>query len=417
MTAAPARPWSLRRRLTGRVLALVAGGWLATVVLAGLVLEHELDEMFDQELAALVETSVLSLDAAVLPAIARTVGVVSDDGERVLRVLPADAPLPPAPWPELDQDGYHDAPGWRILRRTAEGSVIEAAHATDWRREETLEAASALLVLTLPLTGLLLWGLRRSVAEATAPVEALATAVARRGPEDLSPVDPQGLPQELRPLAEAFDGYLARIGAMRQAERDFVANAAHELRTPLAAMRARLDLSSDPDARAAVATVDALTRRLERLLQLARLEAGVGIGRGPADLVQVIRLLLDEMRPASRHPIRFDDGDLETLLVAADPDALAILLRNLLDNAVGHGTGVVKVRLRPDGVLSIENPSDIETLPDARFSPGAGSMGQGIGLAIAGALARAMGATMDRRTGGGRVRFDLRFPQPHGHIG
>ena len=56
-------PWSLRRRLTGRVLGLVVTGWLATIGLAALILGHEMNDMFDDELAALVETTVLSLDA------------------------------------------------------------------------------------------------------------------------------------------------------------------------------------------------------------------------------------------------------------------------------------------------------------------------------------------------------------------
>ena len=402
------RPWSLRGRLTRRVLALVVGGWLATVLLSVLVLNHEMKEMFDEELQALVETTVLYLDTA-QGTIPRNLGVQTNDGERVLRILPADGPPTPAPWPALAADGFHDAPGWRILRHSAEGAVIEAAHATTWRREEMFEAAAAFLALTLPLVALLLWGLRRSVAEATAPVAAQAGSVAGRAPDDLSPVIATGLPQELLPLVQALDGYLARIGAMRQAERDFVANAAHELRTPLAAIRARLDLSADRDAAAAVTLIDSLTRRVDRLLQLARIEAGVGIGRGPADLVRVLHLLLDEMRPTAPRPIRFDDGDLSALTVAADADALAILLRNLLENALDHGTGEVQVRLRADGGLTIENPADDARLPDARFARGPGSRGQGLGLSIIGGLAAAMGVGLTRQTDGGRVRVRLAF--------
>lgn len=408
MTGAP-RPWSLRRRLTGRVLLLVMGGWLATIALSVAVLNHEMNEIFDEELAALVETTVLYLDTSQEAGIPRTLGVETNDGERILRILSPDASAP-APWPTLSGDGFHDAQGWRILRRSAESAVIEAAHAITWRREETLEAASALLVLALPLVLLLVWGLRRTVAEATGPVSRLAGSVAGRGPDDLSSVNADGLPQELRPLAEAFDGYLARIGALRQSERDFVANAAHELRTPLAALRGRLELSADPSVVAAVATVDALTRRVERLLQLSRLEAGVGIGRGPSDLVRILRLLIDELRPTGRHPIRFDDGDLDRLAVAADADALAILLRNLIENAQEHGTGDVRLRLTAEGLLTIENATDRETLPEARFERGEGSAGLGLGLSIIASLAQAMGVALTHRVARGQVRFDLRFP-------
>lgn len=405
---APSRPWSLRQRLTGRVLLLVMGGWLTTIALSAAVLNHEMNEMFDDELQALVETTVLFLDTATEGGIPRTLGIQTNDGERILRILARDQTAA-APWPALVGDGFFDSAGWRVLRHTAEGAVIEAAHATSWRREELLEAASALLLLAFPLVGLLLWSLRRTVAGATKPVATLAGAVSGRNPDDLSPVGSEGLPQELHPLAEALDGYLARIGALRQAERDFAANAAHELRTPLAALRGRLELSADPDAVAGVATVDALTRRVERLLQLARLEAGVGIGRGPSDLIRILRLLLDDIRPRAQHAIRFDDSDLDSLTVAADADALSILLRNILENAVEHGTGEVQLTVTPEGTLTIQNPTRDFTLAEVRFDRGKTSTGLGLGLSIVAALSKAMAVPLRRTSTHGIIRYEMTF--------
>lgn len=414
MTPAP-RNWSLRRRLTVRMLGLMVGGWLLTILLATAVMNHEMNEMFDEELQALVATTVLYLDSAEGGGIPRTLGIETRNGERVLRILAPDAAAPdlaphPAPWAALNRDGFHDVPGWRVLRRSAEGAVIEAAHATDWRREEIAEAALALLVLGLPLMVLLAWGLRRSVGETTAPVARLADAVSRRGPDDLSPVEAAGLPRELRPLATAFDAYLARIRALRQSERDFIANAAHELRTPLASLRSRLELSDHTDTAAAIDTIDALTRRVERLLHLSRLEAGVGLGRGPCDLLRVLHLLIDEARPRARHAIHLDDSDLDGLMVAADPDAVAILLRNLIENAQEHGTGPVRLRLRPGGTLTIRNPAAEAALPDARFQTGAQSKGTGLGLSIIDALAQAMDVAISRTSRDGEVCHRLRFP-------
>lgn len=408
MTTRP-RPWSLRRRLTSRVLLLVMGGWLATIALSAAVLNHEMNEMFDEELSALVETTVLFLDTAPDGGIPRTLGVETNDGERVLRILASDQAAAATPWAAISRDGFHNAPGWRILRRSAEGAIIEAAHAINWRYEEMLEAASALIILALPLVAVLLWGLRRIVAETTEPVARLAHAVERRNPDDLSPVGAEGLPLELRPLAKAFDSYLTRIGALRQSERDFIANAAHELRTPLAILRSRLELSTDPDAMAAVSTVDALTRRVERLLQLSRLEAGVGIGRGPSDLIRILRLLIDEFRPLARHLIQFDDSDLASLSVAADADALAILLRNLIENAIEHGTGEVKICMTPNGGLTIENPALNVVLPETRFDRGEQSTGLGLGLSIVDALAQAMGVPLSRHQRDGNICCDMTF--------
>lgn len=407
---APARSWSLRGRLTGRVLALVMGAWVVTVVLSAWVLEHEMNEMFDEELSALVETTVLYLDTAQSGDIPRTLGVETNDGERILRILAPDRDAAPAPWPALTDDGFHDAPGWRILRQGAEGMVIEAAHATTWRREEMLEAASAFLMLALPLFGLLLWGLRRMVAQATAPVARLASDVAARGPGDLSPMAATELPEEVQPLAAALDGYLDRIGALRQSERNFIANAAHELRTPLQGLRNRLALSSDADAQAATQSIDALTRRVERMLQLSRLEAGLGLDRGPADLIRILHIIIDDLAPRARKAIRLDDADLERLDVFADPDALAILLRNLIENALEHGTGEVRISVSADGVVMIENPADMPELPEARFTPGPGSAGAGLGLSIVTDLARAMQATLAISTMNGAVRVRLDFP-------
>ena len=80
--------WSLRRRLTVRVLTLVLGGWLATIAISAWVLDHEMNEMFDEELRALVETTVLFLDTSRASVVARNIGVATNDGERVLRIVP-----------------------------------------------------------------------------------------------------------------------------------------------------------------------------------------------------------------------------------------------------------------------------------------------------------------------------------------
>ncbi len=405
--------WSLRRRLTRRILAFLALGWLATLGLSALVLDHEMTEMFDEELQALAETTVLFLDASGTAAIPRSVGVETKTGERVLRILSADMAEPAAPWPALTKDGFFDVGGWRVLRVSAEGAVIEVAHSGASRREEILETAASFLVLVLPLVGLVIWGLWRGLAQAFRPVELLAQSMVTRSPDDLSPVAAMDLPQELRPLVAGLNAYIGRVDDLRQAERQFVANAAHELRTPLAAIRARLDLSPDADAKESVPILDALTRRVERLLELSRSDSGLGLGTGPSDLLQVLRLLIDDARRRTDRPIRFDDGDVDSLLLPVDVDALAILIRNLLENAIDHGTGPVQIRLKPDATLTIENPTDATVFVDDPFRKGAGSNGAGLGLSIVTTLAKAMRAELDKSIANGRATVTLRFkPRP-----
>ncbi len=404
--------WSIRRRLSRRVLGLVALAWLATILLATLFLNTEINEMLDEELQAVAETTVLYLDATPGQVIPRSIGVKPDDnGERVLRILRPGDPVPDTPWPVLTSDGFHHAGGWRVLRVTAENAVIEVAQNDAWRREEMFEAASAFLVLILPMIGLLLLGLRVTFRQGFAPLERLAGTIAGRSPADLSPLEGEDLPQELKPLAEGLNQYVARIDDLRQAERQFIANASHEMRTPVAAIRARLDLFTDPEARAALPLLDSLTRRVERLMQLSRSEAGLGLGRGPADLVQITRLLIREVGRAGAHPIRFDDGDHEQMPVAADPDALAILIRNLLENAVEHGSGPVEVRIH-SGAITIQNPATAAEFRDHPFDKRPGSSGSGLGLAIVQQLAAALGVGLEKRVTPDMAAITLRFPVP-----
>lgn len=413
MTRSPDRPWSIRSRLIRQVLGLVLGAWVAAIALSALVLDQELNELYDRELSSLAASTVLMLDAAEGSVIPRLVGVALDDGERVLRILPEDSPVPDAPWPVLERDGFHDANNWRILRLTAENAVIEVAHSRHLRRGELLEVAAAFLVLLLPMIALLAWSVRRSLGRALQPMQRLAATVAGRSPDDPAPLADQGLPQELRPLASGLNSYIGRIADLREAERHFVANAAHELRTPIAAIRARLDASQVAEARATVPLLDDLVRRIERLLQLARSESGVGLGKGPADLLRVLRLLLEDLARQGGPAVHFDDADLDRLMLPVDPDALAILLRNLLDNAVSHGTGSVRVTVTAAGVLQVENPvSPGAAILVQAFEKGPESQGNGLGMAIIARLADAMGAVVESRVQDGRARVTVRFPAP-----
>jgi two-component system OmpR family sensor kinase len=401
--------WSIRRRLTRRVLMLVAVAWIATIALATLFLDREINEVLNEELQSVAETTMQYLDAAEGSVIPRSIGVNRDNGERVLRVLRVGDPVPSVPWPALTTDGLHNVGGWSVLRLTAESAVIEVGHNNDWRREEMFEAASAFLVLILPLSGLLLWGLGQTLRQGFAPLEELAGQIAARKPEDLTAVPVDDLPAEVKPAAEALNQYIARIDAMRLAERQFIANASHELRTPVAAIRARLDLSADPEARSALPLLDGLTRRVERLLQMSRSEAGLGLGRGPADLVQITRLLVREVGQGARHPIRFDDADCESLWVAADADALAILIRNLLENAVDHGAGPVEVSLAAPARLTVRNPVTDAAFHDQPFAKRPGSPGSGLGLTIVMQLAEAIGAEVGRTLTADRAEFIVSF--------
>ena len=188
------------------------------------------------------------------------------------------------------------------------------------------------------------------------------------------------------------------------------------MRTPLAAASAQAGLivegRAGPEAPAAVvASVARLTATVERLLDLAWAETLIGQGDARCDLVRVLRLLIAEARPALIH---FDDGDLETCAVAADADAVALVLGNLLRNAVQHGAGEARVILRPGPVVEISNAAPPGArFEEGRFAHGAGSTGTGLGLSLARAVAERYAWRLDLAMREGRAVARVDFtPEP-----
>lgn len=413
MTTRQTAPWSIRWRITRGVLVTVAAGWIGTIFLALVALNAEMREAADEQMTVVARTTLVAAETATGPTIPRIVGLPDaegdEDGSTLLRLSMQGRTVPEGPWAQPARDGFSDTGDWRVFRLSGDNVIVEVGQSHDMRREELLEAGSALLVLVLPLVLLLVWGVTRTLSGTLAPVERVATTIGGRKPDDLSPVPLADIPRELRPLTEALNGYLSRIEALRQSERHFVANAAHELRTPVASIRARLEQAGPADMAKTIAMLDDLTRRIERLLQLARSEAGVGLEQGPADLIRILRLLVDETSRRTSAAIQLDDADLGSFAVPFDPDALAILLRNLIDNAVEHGTGQVRIRLSPDGRLTIRNPTANSAFHDAAFSKGSQSGGSGLGLSIVETLSASMGISVAKSIGNGMAQVELAF--------
>lgn len=374
-------PWSLRGRLARRILLATAAIWTLTLSVGLGVMWREMGEVADDALELQARTLAHVVEAAgAIPA-----GVTS--GEFVARVSLLNAPPDPAPWPDPAADGLHSADGWTILQRTTpHGAIVEVGQPIAARREDFIEAARVWLILSGPLLGLQLGIVLLTLRRSLAPVTVFASEMERRRASDLSPAPDAGLPVELLPIPQAVNLYLGRIEALLRSERSFAADAAHELRTPLAVASAQAQLIAEgrdapQAARAIVGSVARLTSTVERLLELARAEAGSGGSGERSDLVQVLRLLAADA-PAER--VRFDDGDFEALEVEADADSLALVLGNLLRNAVEHGVGTVRIALRPGPKVEVSHavPPGAAFL-EGRFATGPGSRGTGLGLAIA----------------------------------
>jgi two-component system OmpR family sensor kinase len=417
-------PRSLQARLALALSIGLALVWAAAAGAAYVVMRQEMDEVFD---SAVQETAQRILPLAVMEIIDRD----PDDLQRVASVRPHDELLTyvvrdetgtvilashdadPGIFPAEVPPGFSSTPTHRIYAESALRGSLTIILAEPWtvRREAAHEAAEALampLALLVPISFCGVWLLVRA---GMRPIRRLCTDIEARGGGDLTPLAPRAMPSEIEPIAAAVNHLLERLRRTLEAERSFTANSAHELRTPIAGALAQTQrlLAETRDPRTAdraqqiEATLKTLARLAEKLMQLARAEGGRLLAETPSDAAPVVRLVCDDVSRTLGAVGRLDLTLPETPVRSRmDPDALSILVRNLVENALKHGAEdePVTVRLDADGRLRVANGGPIVP-PDqlARlcrpFERGAtGAAGTGLGLAIADAVARGAGTRL-----------------------
>jgi two-component system sensor histidine kinase QseC len=214
------------------------------------------------------------------------------------------------------------------------------------------------MLVALPLLGLLVW---LGVRWGTRPLASLGAQVARRDPGNLTPIEVGNPPAEVTPLVVSLNRLLERVRASIEGERRFTADAAHELRTPIAAVRVQAEVARaatrEEERRGAldkiIAGCDRAARAVEQLLTLARLDPAQGHqSREPCDLREAARSALAEIAPmALGSRVELDLAEGPAVMVSGDRDLLAILIRNLVDIAVRYSPpgGTVQVRVQRDG--------------------------------------------------------------------
>ena len=283
-----------------------------------------------------------------------------------------------------------------------------------------------------PLLMLVVWWV---VSVSLAPVSRVRRQLAERQADGLSEVSEAGLPDEVRPLVQELNQLFGRVRQAFEAQKSFVADAAHELRSPLAALKLQaqsLKRASDDAARELAvsrltAGIERATRLVEQLLVLARQQANAATGARPQSLslAEVVRLAVAYAASAAQARRvdlglnHVDDGE-----IVGHPDALRILVGNLVDNAVKYtppgGTVDLEIRTAPDRVLlSVDDSGpgipeqDRERVLD-RFYRVAGreATGSGLGLAIVKSIAELHGATLSLNTSPllGGLRVEVTFP-------
>ena len=362
--------------------------------------------------------------------------------------IAGDRELPPPPEPDTAKVSYYDAEYLGKAVRIAalylplEGNrdkgmvLVQAAETvtarTDFARHIMLGMMLPQMLLIF-LAALAVW---YGVGRGLAPLTALQREIAHRSHRDLSPLPEEQAPQEVRPLIHAMNGLLERLSQALAAQQRFIADAAHQLRTPLAGIRTQSELAlreaQSSDAQNALrrlqSATEQTTRLINQLLTLARAEPGAERARA-AERVDLARLARDTTTEWVPRALTRDldlgfDSPLAIAHIEGDSFLLKEMLNNVLDNAIRYTQtgGQVTVRVTPDTAnvtLSVEDngPGIAEAERSRVFERfhrvlGTGAEGCGLGLAIVREIAQTHGGDAVLASGAGGTGTVVRITLP-----
>jgi two-component system sensor histidine kinase QseC len=457
---------SLRQRLLIILMTIVTLTWLVTVSSGYQESLHEVEELFDARLAQTAHT-LLTL--------------VNHELEEVNRVDDPSAALKEILGHEYEYELKVAFQVWKMDNRTivlrskgapeeplSEGGLgfsTENHHGTQWRvytlnvadghfRVQVAEDHSIRkelagnivmqivtpMLIALPLLAAMLW---LGIGQGLLPLIKLAKEVTHREPGNMVPMEEKDAPQETRPLIKALNELFQRLENSFKSERRFTADAAHELRTPLAAIKIQAQVAQRAttageknDALAHITQgVDRMARLVEQLLTLSRADSfhSSGLEKSLVDLKEIAReVLADEAPTAISRSIELalDCDEERSFLIVGSANALSILLRNLVDNAIRYSADnsqvtVVIMTTSEKVTLSVNDtgPGIAEESRGQvlkRFKRGNNSEipGSGLGLSIVERFAKLHGATLQLKDGptGRGLSVQLSFPQPKSGI-
>lgn len=303
---------------------------------------------------------------------------------------------------------------WRIFRLKSQDMTVQVAHSMAGRDVMLSNLALKMLmpmVVLIPLLGLFIWLVVGRLLE---PLEKITGQVEARKPDDLRPLDTDRLPTELRSLAQALNGLLDRLDRLIVSRRRFIDDAAHELRSPLTALKFQVQTArraQDFNEQKAALTrlesgIDRASHLSEQLLMLARLDADTAAGvREEVALDEIARqAVMDFADEAKSRGIDLGLAECEPARVVGLAGSLRVLINNLTDNALRYtpSGGRVDISVRNENgrpVLEVldTGPGIPEALRARVFDrfyrvPGTPSPGSGLGLAIVRAVAKTLKA-------------------------
>lgn len=429
---------SLRSRLFVVLLGVFVIAWAVTLICLGMQFARERTAVWDRSLGDIGREILLSMPSDIRqlsgasnlhlaeanPPRAFKHGTLSFQvwiKTRRDNVVRSPGSSPGALKPDF-ADGYAtrmiDGQEWRVYAisdvqnevqvQVAKPTSELVAETRRWVRIGLGTTALLLIILGIAMKLVIRWSLR--------PVTRVQEAITVRDARDLDPLPSQGLPDEVRPLVESFNRLLGRLDRAMQNERQFLAEAAHELRTPLAALltHAQVALRSKsldeakPPLQQLVRGVERSARLSQQLLDSARLDAERHISeRGPIELADIVAVITHEFETAATAKRQSITLDTEPCQIEGNVDDLGILIGDLIDNAVRYtGTGgrlavrcvcvaqIVRLQVLDDGPGVARD--DHARIFDRFFRvAGSNERGSGIGLSLVARIAESHGATIE----------------------
>ena len=437
------RPTSLRRRLLGLVsIAALAIFGLATN-LTYRQAHNDVQELMDGQLSKmgrlmLAQAQQGAEHLANLPAAMASLRGTRDQqndipleyqigkADGTVLVRSAEAPNTPLSGALGFSTLPHESEPWRsLILETDDGSYrIQVAESIPKRDKEAFEIATKTVLPLLVIFPLLLAAIYFSIRRGLKPLDDLAKEVLNRSPENMVPLENRATPHEALPLVAAINRLLFRLSGSLEHERRFTADAAHELRTPLAAVRIQTQvaaLSENGEQRQhalsqALAGIDRATRILEQMLRLSRLDPMAQVpSPAKVNLAELLADVIAEFRDHTQASRIESDIEESAPFIVGDAELLRIALRNLIDNALRYSPPDTPIRIslrrqktgltisvadRGLGVDEAELPRLVE-----RFYRGTTvtAEGSGLGLTLVNRIAELHDARLDlvNREGGG----------------
>lgn len=440
-----------------RVLALVMGAMLlggGLVVFASYRQAlHEANELFDAQLAQTGQT-LLAIVAHGDDDVAGDLGETAHKYQQRLmfqvwherhgdwRLLLRSSNAPAEALPLRKEEGFSSAQWndrrWRFFAHTDPEHEMRVVVAQQYQFREELARNVAWqnllpFAIGLPLLAFLL---HFAIRGGLQPLRELAGDLAHRAPDRLEPLKMGDPPSELEPVLAALNRLLGQLQGALENERRFTADAAHELRTPLAALQAQLQVAglapTETERRSALEKslrgVSRMTHLVEQLLTLARIEGDTdALARSETDLAGALQMVCGELgSAAAARSISLGLNAPPGVPLAVQPDLFAVLARNLVDNAVRYTAagGRVEVDLESaerEVVLRVADngpgvPPERQALLGQRFGryQEAGPEGVGLGLSIVGRIAELHGGRVEFGPGldGAGLGVTVRLPRP-----